>query len=73
MYDSVIAICFSLTNFHIELHPLRNSDLDQYKKVMNKYYAEAKKKRKEKDRIQLQHKRRKRMRRDLSSVALNIV
>ena len=33
-FSLIVDFCFSLTNFHIRLHPLREQDGEYYKKVM---------------------------------------
>ena len=36
---TVVDVCFSLTNFHINLYPLRRGEIDYYKKIMGDYQA----------------------------------
>ena len=36
---TVVDVCFSLTNFHINLYPLRRADMDHYKKILGDYQA----------------------------------
>ena len=41
--DEIIDICFSLTNYHIRLHPLRAEDREYYHRVLSTLRAKAEK------------------------------
>ena len=58
-FNLITDLCFSLTNFHVRIHPLREQDYEYYKKVLadlHKRTHEAKTKNK---RRQLRHRQRK--------------
>ena len=38
-YDQISRICFSLTNYHTSLYPLRSVDGDFYISVLSRYMA----------------------------------
>lgn len=42
-YDAISDVCFALTNFHISLHPLRQDDIDFYKRYKSMIKEEGKK------------------------------
>ena len=33
-FDAIVDFCFSITNFHIRIHPLREQDAGYYQKVI---------------------------------------
>ena len=34
-FDTVVDVCFSLTNYHLRLHPMREEDVMYYQRVLS--------------------------------------
>jgi hypothetical protein len=57
-YDTISSVCHSLTNFHVQLHPLRAEDNDFYIGLLSRYQLMAEEGAEQRSRSQKQYRNR---------------